>query len=154
MFGHSDDENNKDQPTEDNAMPDMADSVAAVVEPQEELTLPPMPAAATTDTPEPTPDAELSTSTSTSIDDSMATSSVVPTSLTSLKQEALRELSPLIGHLDQTPDEKYTFAKMMYEETKNQDLLSKVYEAAKGLIDEKAKAKAIYDIVQKINDLG
>jgi hypothetical protein len=73
--------------------------------------------------------------------------------LTALRQEALHELSPLIGQLDQTPDEKYATAKMVFEETKDQALLASVYEAAKNLTDEKAKAEAIYDVIQKINDL-
>lgn len=71
--------------------------------------------------------------------------------LSALRQEALRELSPLIGQLDQTPDEKYATAKMVYEETNDQNILSAVYEAAKNLTNEKAKAEAIYDIIKKIN---
>jgi hypothetical protein len=168
MFGH----NNSDdqtQVTEDTSIANVTTDAIASDEPQEELTLPPMPVSsdfgmqtpvpdvsstdATTapvvaSTPEPVPDAELSTHS-----DAAGTTSV-PAELDTLKQEALRELSPLIGHLDQTPDEKYTFAKMIYEETKNQDMLSKVYEAAKGLTDEKAKAKAIYDIIEKINSIS
>lgn len=71
--------------------------------------------------------------------------------LGALRQDALHELSPLIGYLDQTPDEKYATAKMVYEETKDQNILSAVYEAAKNLPDEKAKAEAIYDVISKIN---
>ena len=51
--------------------------------------------------------------------------------LSSLKQDALHELSPLIGYLDQSPEEKYATAKMVYEETKDQNILSAVYDAAK-----------------------
>jgi len=102
----------------------------------------------TPEIPAPVPDAELS-------EDALDTSSTSSTSntsdLSSLKQDALRALSPLIGHLDQTPEEKYTTAKMVYEETKDHSLLSAVYEAAKNLPDEKAKAAALYDVVQKIN---
>ncbi|MDB5183238.1 MAG: hypothetical protein JWO47_1022 [Candidatus Saccharibacteria bacterium] len=72
--------------------------------------------------------------------------------LSSLRQQALHELSPLINHLDQTQDEKYATAKMVYEETNDQALLTSVYESAKNLPDEKAKAAAIYDVIQKIND--
>ncbi len=100
---------------------------------------------ATPEVPAPTPDAELSGS---SVDVSAGGDL---SSLNSLKQDALHELSPLIGHLDQTPDEKYATAKMVYEETNDQNLLSAVYEAAKNLTDDKAKAEAIYDVIQKIN---
>lgn len=79
------------------------------------------------------------------------TSAGTLSNLGALRQDALHELSPLIGQLDQTPDEKYATAKMVYEETKDQNILSAVYEAAKNLPDEKAKAEAIYDVIQKIN---
>jgi hypothetical protein len=92
----------------------------------------------------PVPDAELSSAAPVSTTSSQ--------DLGSLRQEALHELSPLIGHLDQTPEEKYETAKMVYEETNDQALLPTVYEAAKNLTDEKAKAQAIYDVIQKINE--
>ena len=80
-------------------------------------------------------------------------SSPIELSLSELKQAALRELSPLVGHLNQTPDEKYETAKMIYEETRDHTALTAVYEAAKNLTDEKAKAEAIYDVIQKISQL-
>lgn len=82
------------------------------------------------------------------------TSSGTLNSLSSLKQDALRELSPLIEKLDQTPEEKYETAKMIYEETNDNNMLSVVYEAAKNLSDEKIKAAAIYDVIKKINELA
>jgi hypothetical protein len=98
--------------------------------------------------PEPTPDEELSSPAIT------INTSGIMSNLKALKQEALHELSPLIGQLDQTPDEKYATAKMVYEETNDQALLTSVYEAAKNLPDEKEKAEAIYDVIQKINALA
>lgn len=80
-------------------------------------------------------------------------SSPAQQSLSELKQAALRELSPLINHLNQSTDEKYETAKMVYEETHDHATLNAVFEAAKNLTDEKAKAEAIYDVVQKINQL-
>lgn len=93
----------------------------------------------------PVPDAELSHTdhSSTTISD-----------LGALKQQALKELSPLLHKLDQTPEDKYKVALMVYEETKDQNMLNTVYEAAKNLPDETAKAEAIYDIVKKINEIS
>lgn len=71
--------------------------------------------------------------------------------MSALKQQALQELSPLIDKLDQSPDERYEIAKMIYEETKDKNMLTTVYEAAKNLTDERKKAQAIYDIIKKIN---
>lgn len=170
MFGHSntDDQN---QTTEDNSMATVTPDAVVNEQPQEELTLPPMPVSSDFSTQTTSPDA--SSAETTPVAESVVSSTVepvpnavlsthidivdattAPVGLESLKQEALRELSPLMGHLDQSPDERYTFAKMMYEETKDQDMLSKVYEAAKGLTDDKAKAKAIYDIIEKINSIS
>ena len=95
---------------------------------------------------EPSPDMELSSPTIT------INSSGTMKDLSSLKQEALHELSPLINQLDQSPDEKYATAKMVYEETNDQALLTAVYDAAKNLPEDKAKAEAIYDVIKKIND--
>jgi hypothetical protein len=97
-------------------------------------------------TDEPTPDAELSTTPNITINESGTMHD-----LSALKLEALHELSPLIGQLDQTPEEKYATANMVYEETNDQALLSAVYDAAKNLPDDKAKAEAIYDVVKKID---
>lgn len=74
--------------------------------------------------------------------------------LDDLKQKALAALSPLIKHLDQSPEEKYKVAKMVCDSAPNKDNLNDVYEAAQNLTDEKAKAEAIYDIVNKINELS
>jgi hypothetical protein len=73
--------------------------------------------------------------------------------LNALKQEALRALSPLIAQLDQSPEEKYATTLMVYKGTNDQTLLPAIYEAAKNLTDDNAKAAAIYDVVQKINNL-
>jgi hypothetical protein len=130
-------------PTPEGSTAPEAPAEPAVAEPSVDMTAPAFPAATMS---EPTPDAEL-----TSI--GIGTADGALSNLNSLKQEALHELSPLIGHLDQTPDEKYATAKMVYEETKDQNILKDVYEAAKNLSDEKSKAEAIYDIVKKINEL-
>ena len=97
---------------------------------------------------EPTPDVELSSPPVT------LSTSGSKMDLSALKLEALHELSPLIGQLDLSPEEKYATAKMVYEETNDQALLSSVYEAAKDLPDDKTKAEAIYDVIKKINEFS
>lgn len=162
MFGH--DDQNDDSQTN---VPVTNDDSTAVQQ-QDEMTLPaptddapvqdmpsedyvttpigmPLPSE-TPEVPAPTPDAVLS-STPIGIASNGSLSN-----LNELKQDALRELSPLIGYLDQSPEEKYNTAKMVYEETKDQNLLSSVYEAAKNLPDDKSKAQAIYEIVKLINE--
>lgn len=71
--------------------------------------------------------------------------------LISIKQSALKELSPLVGHLDQTPEEKFRTTMMMIQASDDQKLIPVAHEAAQKITDEKAKAQALLDIVNEIN---
>lgn len=71
--------------------------------------------------------------------------------LIDIKQQALSQLSPLVGHLDQTPEEKFRTTMMMIQATDDQSLVKSAYEAAGQITDEKAKAQALLDIVNEIN---
>jgi hypothetical protein len=71
--------------------------------------------------------------------------------LIDLKQEALGKLSPLIGHLDQSPDEKFRTLMMMIQASDNQHLVRQAYETALKISDEKERAQALLDIVNEIN---
>lgn len=74
-----------------------------------------------------------------------------PGPLTDLKQQALQQLSPLVGHLDQTPEEKFRTTMMMIQASDNQDLLQTAYDAANQITDEKARAQALLDVINEIN---
>jgi hypothetical protein len=71
--------------------------------------------------------------------------------LHSLKQQALGQLSPLVGHLDQTPEEKFRTLMMMIQASDDQSLLQEAYDAAQQITDEKTKAQALLDVVNEIN---
>lgn len=71
--------------------------------------------------------------------------------LLNLKQEALQQLSPLLGHLDQTPEEKFRTTMMMIQASDNATLLKEAYEAAQAIPDEKVKAQALLDVINEIN---
>jgi len=68
-----------------------------------------------------------------------------------IKQEAMNALSPLLDHLDQTPEEKFRTTMMMIQAADNDKLIPVAYEAAKAIPDEKARAQALLDIVNEIN---
>lgn len=68
-----------------------------------------------------------------------------------IKREALAHLSPLVGKLDQSPEEKYKTLMMMIQASDNQDLISEAYKAAQEITDEKVKAEALLNIVNEIN---
>lgn len=86
-------------------------------------------------------------------DDLSAPASAAPDTngLLDLKQDALQKLSPLLGHLDQTPEEKFRTTMMMIQASDNQALLKDAYEAAQGIEDEKTRAQALLDVVNEIN---
>jgi hypothetical protein len=71
--------------------------------------------------------------------------------LSSIKHEALQQLSPLVSHLDQTPEEKFHTTMMMIQASDDQSLIKEAYESAKQITDEKARAQALLDIVNEIN---
>lgn len=72
-------------------------------------------------------------------------------SLLGLKQQALQQLSPLVGHLDQSPEEKFKTTMMMLQATDDSSLVQAAYESAQAIPDEKARAQAILDVVNEIN---
>lgn len=74
-----------------------------------------------------------------------------PEELLELKQQALQQLSPLLGHLDQSPEEKFRTTMMLIQASDNDSLLKQAYEAANSITDEKARAQALLDIVNEIN---
>ncbi len=75
-----------------------------------------------------------------------------PTSdLADIKQQALSSLSPLVGHLDQSPEEKFHTTMMLLQSTDDQSLIKTAYEAAQAISDEKTRDQALLDIVNEIN---
>lgn len=71
--------------------------------------------------------------------------------LIDIKQQALSQLSPLIDHLDQSPEEKFKTTMMMIQASDDQTLVKVAYEAAMKIEDEKVRAQALLDIVNEIN---
>lgn len=68
-----------------------------------------------------------------------------------LKKKSLEELSPLLGHLDQTPEEKYKTTMMMIQATDDSSLIQTAHDSALQISDEKVRAQALLDIVNEIN---
>ncbi|HSX27710.1 MAG TPA: hypothetical protein VLG25_02915 [Patescibacteria group bacterium] len=71
--------------------------------------------------------------------------------LVSLKQEALHQLTPLVGHLDQTPEEKFRTLMMMIQATDDSTKLKEAFDSAKQITDDKVRAQALLDVVNEIN---
>lgn len=75
----------------------------------------------------------------------------VDNNLIQIKQEALQQLSPLVDHLDQTPEEKFRTTMMMIQASDDQSLVKTAYDAAKDIKDDKVRAQALLDIINEIN---
>ncbi len=71
--------------------------------------------------------------------------------LLDLKQQALQQLTPLVGHLEQTPEDRFRTTMMLIQASDNQALLKDAYEAAQAIEDEKTRAQALLDVVNEIN---
>lgn len=71
--------------------------------------------------------------------------------LLDIKQEALQALTPLVGHLDQSPEEKFRTTMMMIQASDNHSLIKVAYEAAQQIPNDKERAQALLDIVNEIN---
>lgn len=122
------------QPTETETEADT--STAPVVEPTE----------TSLDTPKEEPVVAPTTKPSTP-----ASSNAADDGLLGLKQQALTQLSPLLNHLDQTPEERFRTTMMLIQSTDNQALLKDAYEAANSISDDKVRAQALLDVVNEIN---
>jgi len=81
----------------------------------------------------------------------LATDTAIDPALAQIKQQALQSLEPLLGHLDQTPDEKFKTLMMLIQASDNSKMLHEAYAAANQITDEKARAQALLDIVNEIN---
>lgn len=71
--------------------------------------------------------------------------------LIELKEQALNSLSPLLNHLEQTPEEHFKTLMMLIQASDNSGLLKQAYEAASKIQDEKSRAQALLDVVNEIN---
>lgn len=161
MFGHNDDDDAKTtaspaEPTEDGTLDapssdttDDSDSSPLLSAPSLDTTHNDTPESTTQEeTPEPVllphkPEpvsASLPTPPSTTSDD-----------LIGIKQSALQQLKPLVGHLEQTPEEKFRTTMMMIQAADDQSLIHDAYEAARAISDEKVRAQALLDVVNEIN---
>ncbi len=99
----------------------------------------------------------VDTTTSDSDNAPIAAATLTPTEpvntehLAGMKQEALDHLEPLVGHLDQSPEEAFKTTMMMIQANDNHTLLEKALDEAKKIQDDKARANAMLDIINEIN---
>jgi len=84
---------------------------------------------------------------------SSASSDEVPSAedLARMKQDALQHLQPLVGSLQQAPEEEFRTVMMMIQATDDKSLLKQALDAAKKIADDKVRAQAMLDVINEIN---
>lgn len=96
--------------------------------------------------------------TSTSADNSASimspVSGVDDVNISHVKEEALRELSPLLDKTQLEPEPKFKIYRDMIETLHENSLLMPALEAAKQIQDESARAEALLSLVNLIDELG
>ncbi len=166
MFGHNDDQHDQKSPTPDEtlgqneevatALPpanhDMSSNDNTPAEPvQSDATSDDAGDYIMTDTPVPPAPQAVEPTTIAPTAPAAAVSGADSDSLLTIKQQALQQLSPLVGHLDQTPEEKFRTTMMLIQAADNDKLIPQAYEAAQAITDEKVRAQALLDVVNEIN---
>jgi hypothetical protein len=156
MFGH-DNQNDDNQysdstapvaPSDDSVSSAPAFDTASISLPPAEE---PAPAPAPDPTPAPAPVVTHDEPVSKPADDDHLLSTGGADDLLSIKQNALQQLSPLVGHLEQTPEEKFRTTMMMIQASDDQSLIETAYSAAQAITDDKVRAQALLDIINEIN---
>lgn len=71
--------------------------------------------------------------------------------LADIKRQALQQLSPLVGHLDQSPEERFRTSLMLLQSTDDKSFIRPAYEAAQAITDEKARAQALLEIINEVD---
>jgi hypothetical protein len=72
-------------------------------------------------------------------------------SLMAIKNDALANLTPLVGQIDQSPEEKFKTTMMLIQASDNAGLIKEAYSAANQITDSKARAQALIDVINEIN---
>lgn len=71
--------------------------------------------------------------------------------LADIKKQALEQLSPLVNHLDQSPEEKFRTTLMLLQSTDDKKFIKPAYEAAQEITDDKARAQALLEIIKEVD---
>lgn len=156
MFGNT---NNDDTTQTDQSVTDAPDAVAMTSEAPSYLPTVPTTGADDTATSSSTDDAALDSLVSAQedhTDTEAAAPSAPPTpvdasDLLKLKAQALQQLTPLVGHLEQSAEDRFRTFMMMIQASDDKSLITSAYEAAQGIEDEKVRAQALLDVVNEIN---
>ena len=70
-----------------------------------------------------------------------------------VKEAALRDLVPLLDHLNMGPSQKFNLYRDIFEQLKDHTILERAYRAASEIPDEKERAEALLFLVESIDKM-
>jgi len=73
--------------------------------------------------------------------------------LMDLKQKALQDLTPIVGHLELPADQKFNTYMKIIRASDDKSLIKPAFEAAEAIADDEKKAQALLDVVDEIDYL-
>lgn len=71
--------------------------------------------------------------------------------LQSIKRDALQHLLPIVGKLDQPPEERFQTLLMVIQASDNQQLINEAYETATKIQDDAKRAQALLAIINEVD---
>ena len=74
--------------------------------------------------------------------------------LDSVKNEAIKELRPLVDKLNISAEEKFDTYLLLIRSTDDKTLIAPAHEAAKNIADESRRAQALLDVIKEIDFLS
>lgn len=74
--------------------------------------------------------------------------------LDAVKQQAIGELRPLVDKLNVSPEEKFDTYLLLIRSTDDRSLIAPAHLAAREIMDESRKAKALLDIIKEVDYLS
>lgn len=70
-----------------------------------------------------------------------------------VKEAALRDLLPLLDHLDMTPSQKFHLYRDIFENLRDYTVLESAYHAASEIPDERERAEALLYLIESIDKM-
>jgi len=106
--------------------------------------------------PEPEPDPEQQPAASSAPQPKAAKTAATTdaSDLDAVKNNAIRELRPLVGKLNISAEEKFDTYLLLIRSTDDRTLIPPAHEAAKEITDESRRAQALLDIIKEIDFLS
>lgn len=79
---------------------------------------------------------------------------VADNDLDNVKNEAIKELRPLVDKLNISAEEKFDTYLLLIRSTDDKTLIAPAHEAAKNIADESRRAQALLDVIKEIDFLS